>query len=305
MNDDPVLIANPAAGGGRLRRARRDIEPQLRARWPHLQWRWTEGPGDAARIARESAGAGLVLSLGGDGTHSEVTSGLMALPGDERPPLAVLPAGTGGDFARLLYGRPTLDAALRTLERARPRPTDVGAATWTAADGTRREGWFLNIASVGLGGLVDRTVERAPKQLGGRPVFLGAVIWATLRYRAPRCRVVVDGVEAGTWDVANVFACNGRSGGAGMQWAPEASLDDGLLDILVLEQAPLLRSTALLPAIYRGTLREQRGVHRWRAREVEVTPVEGVAWLDLDGEAPGRAPLRASVVPGALTVLRP
>lgn len=307
MIDEAVhLIANPQAAGGRLGRRRDAVESAARALWPRLHWHWTQHADDVPRLVSEAtrAGASLLVSVGGDGTHSQVASALVD-GGTTSPAMAILPAGTGSDVARMLYGTTAVGDAIDALRTARVQPTDVGHARWTAPSGAPGERTFLNIASVGLGGLVDRLVERSPKRLGGRVVFLGASIVAVLRYQPPRCRVFIDGECVGPVTVSNVFACNGAFGGGGMHWAPGAALDDGMLDVLVLEHLPVWKAATLIPLIYAGTLQPRAGVRRWRATHVRVEPLEGDAWLDLDGEAPGRAPVEMRVVPGALAMLRP
>jgi YegS/Rv2252/BmrU family lipid kinase len=304
MSHGPTLIiANPEAGGGRLGARRAQVEAKVNARWPDATWHWTDHAAHASELAAAAAGATTVLSIGGDGTHGQVVDGLMRIATAARPTLGILPAGTGGDFARALYGEPTLDAALAHLHTHAAARIDLGFATWVSDEGAPRSAHFLNCASVGLGGLVDRAVAKSPKRLLGRSTYLLSTLWAVARFRAPRVEVLVDGASVGTYVVSNVFACNGPFAGGGMAWAPEAKVSDGILDFLLIEDRSLPAAVKLVPAVYGGTLGAQPGVHRWRGTSLEVRPVEGDAWLDLDGDAPGRAPFTTRIVPSALALL--
>lgn len=300
-----VVIANPVAGGGRLGAQRARVHAKVDAQWPDATWCWTSHARHAAELAYAAArdGAATVLSIGGDGTHGQVVDGLMRVDATARPALGILPAGTGGDFARALYGTPSLDAALEQLSVREAAPIDLGFAEWVSDTGAAESGHFLNCASVGLGGLVDRAVAKSPKRLLGSSTYLFATLWAVARFRAPRVEIVLDGEIRGTYVVSNVFACNGPFAGGGMAWAPDADTQDGVLDVLVIEDRSMLAATKLIPAVYGGTLGTQPGIHRWRGSSLEVRALEGDAWLDLDGDAPGRAPFRARLIPSAIRLL--
>lgn len=304
-----VVVANPAAQGGRVGKQKARIEALLRDALGPVEVRWTTAAADAPRFAREAVEAGVdrVMSLGGDGTHSAVVNGIMAAglaPGAVT--LGILPAGTGGDFRRLLVHGETLERAAGVLAEAQAAPVDVGALTWTTDDGGEASGWFLNIASFGIGGLVDRFANTSSKRLGGKASFAIATARALARYRPARVRLVLDGEVVEPGAVTNVLVCNGRFGGGGMMFAPDALLDDGLFDVVVLRHVSLLHTATSASKVYSGAHLRDPSVSVHRARRVEATVLgDDPAWLDLDGEAPGRAPLTATVVPGALRLLDP
>ncbi len=304
-----VVIANPAAQGGRVGRQRGRIEAVLRDAVGAVEIRWTTGPADAPRLAREAveAGATRVLSLGGDGTHSAVLNGVMAAgPAPGAVTLGVLPAGTGGDFRRLLVHGETLERAAGALADAPSVPIDVGRLTWTRDDGAPAEGWFLNLASFGIGGLVDRLVNASGKRLGGRVSFALATARALAQYRPARVRLVLDGEVVEPGPITNVLVCNGRYGGGGMMFAPDALLDDGRFDVVVLRHVSLWHTATSASSVYSGAHVRDPSVSVHRAARVEAEVLgDDPAWLDLDGEAPGRAPLTATVVPGAVRLLDP
>lgn len=308
---DTLVIANPRAAAGRVGRRLAKLERALRGVLGPFRVAVTTHPGHASELAAEAARSGAVhrlLVLGGDGTFSEVAQGLMSTgPLASSVELGLLHAGTGGDFRRLLAGpaggRDVL-AAAAALSTSRSTSIDVGHARFEGVDGAMCERFFINLLSFGIGGLVDTLVNEAPKVLGGRASFFVGTFRSLLRYRPARVALEIDGVSVGTHQITNVLVCNGRFGGGGMHFAPQALLDDGRFDVVSIAHRKLHRTLAMTGAIYRGSFDRFEGVHRWRGSTIVAhTLDEHPATLDLDGEAPGRLPLEVTLRPGALRVL--
>lgn len=285
------VIANPAAAAGRVGRTRAALQTTIDARLGACQYLETTRPGDGASLARQAIdrGATRVLSLGGDGTHNEVASGILDHPDGAAVAFGVLPAGTGGDLRRTL-GVPTLDAALAAIASREARLVDVGQATYSDADGAPASRWFVNLASCGLSGLVDRIVNASGKRLGALSFYLGT-LRAMAQYRPAHVRIRVDGRDLGEHVISVVVAGNGRYAGGGMCFCPDARIDDGLLDVVIVPHAGTIPSIARTPHLYRGTLAEVPGVIAARATEVAIDLLGRDAFLDLDGESPGNAPV--------------
>lgn len=302
-----ALIVNPAAAGGRLGREWGDLLPGLRSTLGPVEVLLTRGPHDAVRIARDAVagGAKTVISLGGDGTHNEVVNGIMqARPSPGQVTFGILPSGTGGDLRRLTAQPDDMFAAARTLRDDTPTPIDVGHVQFVDDAGAPDERWFVNVLSFGLGGLVDRLVNRSSKRLGGRLTFALATARALATWRPATLEIVADGEPLGTHRISNVVAANGRYFGGGMEIAPDARLGDGLFDIVIIPDAPLWQAARDARRLYDGTIGDVAGVVTLRAREIEARPVDELpAWLDVDGEAPGVAPVKACVDPGAIMML--
>ncbi len=300
-----VVIVNPAAAGGAVRRRTIAIEALVRGALGPVSIRETTRAGDGITLAREalSQGATTVLSLGGDGTHHEVVAGCVASGVDpSRWVYGALPAGTGGDFTRTLpYGR-DLTAAVRAVASSAPRWIDTGEVDFTRDDGGRATEVFLNVASCGASGEVDRAVNASAKRWGAMS-FLAATVGVMARYRPPRVRVTVDGEDHGEHRPSVIAVCNGQWAGGGMRFAPKASLDDGLLDGVVVPWSPLWRSVFDTPKLYAGALEKIPGAVTFRGREVRVDVLGGEALIDVDGEAPGRAPAVFRARPRSLRLL--
>lgn len=271
----------------------------------------TERPGHAGVLLREQvrAQAPLVAIMGGDGSFHEAIAG--TLDEESRAPLdtsktalALVPAGTGGDLRKTL-GVPTEARAMaRWIARAEPLPFDLGSIEYVDHAGARARCRFVNIASFGVAGVVDRLVNRGPKWIGGKPAFFGASLAANATYRNVPVRVFVDDQLFYTGPILNVAVCNGRAFGGGMFIAPNADVRDGLFDVVVLGDMGKLEGVLLAKDLYPGTHLSHRKVRHTRGRVVRAELMGSLqAELDLDGEAPGRIPATFRVEPSAVHVL--
>lgn len=268
----------------------------------------TRAPGDATERVREARrdGVDCVALVGGDGTVNEAAQAYIdergeVIPG---PELALIPAGTGGDFRKTFDLADDFEVAIERLARAAPRPIDLGVLELVATDGSPVTKAFLNIASFGIGGLTDRIVNESPKWMGGRVAFFVGTLRAMLVYEHAPVRVTVDGEPWFEGPILNVALANGRYFGGGMKIAPEADPTDGRLDVVALHDLDRLAATALSTKIYKGTHIGAHGVRTTRASVVEAAPLrpDDVVLIDLDGETPGRLPIRARLAKGALAI---
>ncbi len=299
-----VVIANPASRGGWVSREWSSLTSQIRRALGDVQFEQTRGPRDATAIAtkRVEEGAETIISLGGDGTHGEVADGIASAE-EGRAQLGILHAGTGGDFRRTLRSAEDLGAACDVIKRSRAVPVDLGRVDYLDDDGEEARRHFLNLASVGMAGMIDRIVANASRRFGAATYAI-ATLKGSLRYRPARVRLTIDGASRGEFTVANICICNGRYAGGGMMFAPNARLCDGLFDVIVIESASTLRSAPVLLGLYRGAHVRSRLVQTFRGAEIVVTPLsDDPAWMDIDGEAPGTAPATFTVLPGALPLL--
>lgn len=307
-----VLVVNPRSGAGRTAAALPAIERAAREQFGDVRVLYTERPQHAGELAAHAVqhGARLVIAVGGDGTAHEVVDGLVRrTPPGARPTFAVLPAGTGSDLARTLgIGRDPI-AALAAIAASQPRPIDVLRCAFDGPDGPTDE-TAVNIAGFGINGEVVRRANQGSKRLGGRLTFLIATLGALVHWRGRQVALSWTGPDGdGGWCglLSAGFVCNAQFCGGGILAAPGASMDDGVADLVVVPQQPVWRSVRSLPSLYDGTLGTVPGVVTARVTTIEVQAVghDGPLLVDLDGEQPGRAPLRIGVVPGRLFVQAP
>ena len=300
-----LVVANPTSRSGATRRALERAIEGLRQVLGPVEVEWTRGPRDAERIAREGVRAGVerVVVAGGDGTTSEVVTGVLAAGLGDRVELAVLPLGTGSDLIRTLGVPRDLELAIERIARGEARKIDAGRARFVDREGGERTTYFANVASLGMSALVTELVNRTSKALGGRLSFLAGTLRAIARYRPEEVTLRVDGKTVHEGPLTLAAAANGRYFGSGMQVAPEAVIDDGRLDLVVVAGVSKLRLLHELPRVYRGTHLGLRDVALHRGACVEAIAPPGRAWVEIDGEPLGTLPARLDVMPGALRVI--
>ena len=297
-----LVVVNPKSRGGATGRGWAAVEAKLRDALGPVEIERTRGPRDAERIAREGvrAGADLVIAAGGDGTASEVVSGILGAGLGGYAEVALLPLGTGGDLARTLGLTGSLDDAIARIARGKARPIDAGRANFVARDGREIATHFVNIASLGVSGLVTQLVNEAPKRFGGRVSFFLGTVRAIARWQPAPVAIRLDGATVHEGPLHLAAVANGRYFGGGMHVAPAARIDDGLFDLVVFRgeggKGRLLRK---FPLLYSGRHLGLTEVSQRRGVVVEVGS-DAELWLEIDGEPLGRAPARFECLPGAL-----
>ncbi|MEO6012169.1 MAG: diacylglycerol kinase family protein [Devosia sp.] len=301
------VVVNPAAGGGQLRAAWPALAAVLEQRLGPLAVLFTSGPGQGAELAQQHLrnGARMLIAAGGDGTTNETVDGILRVGGT--PELGIIPVGTGRDFIRTLGMERNQNAAVEALCTGRTRQVDAGRVTYTGDDGKPGVRHFLNVASLGVSGPTVRAVNasKRAKRLPPKLAFYVHTLAEMMKYRPQDVRVRFEDGTSIDVRTALVVIANGRYFGGGMMIAPDASLDDGLFDVLVYRAEGKLRMLFDFNLIYKGAHTKLPRVTIKRTRSVEVTAIGGpknAAILDIDGESPGRIAAKFEVLPKALTL---
>ncbi len=310
-----VVFANPAAGGGRAAKLWHELQlaqPALKA--AHVIFAKDEAEArqllDAALTPSESTPrVERVLSVGGDGTLHLVVNELLRSGRATDIALGLIPAGTGSDLARFL-GLPKrpLDALAHVM-RAQPRAVDLLRITAQDGTGSTLVEHAVNTASAGLSGLVCGAVNAQPRR--GPDVFLRATLSALWRFGPLPCRVDVEGpgldpAAGEPWydgDLLLLAMANGRYFGNGMKIAPDAELDDGLMDVVLVPAIPRWKLPLYLPRLYFGTHLGVPGVRFAKATRVRLQPRIPFPPLEVDGEAVLAGDVEVEVLAGALKLL--
>lgn len=297
-----VVAINPSASFG----ASRDVGPAvvqtLRA-MGHEVTSLTEPDFESllssARAAVRAKPDALVV-VGGDGM---VNLGANVVAGT-RVPLAIVPAGTGNDMARGL-GLPIGDteAAIRRVGEAlqgEPRVIDAMRVRWTDADGAVFERWAAGSLSAGFDAIVNERANnmRHPK---GPSRYILALLAELAGLKPLRYRVTLDG-ELVELDALLVAVGNNVSLGGGMRITPDALLDDGLLDVMLVKPLGRIAFMRIFPRVFKGTHTTDPRVVLRRARRIRIE-VDAPLVAYADGERMGPLPVELEVVPGALRVL--
>ena len=291
MDRSVTLIVNPAAGAGRAAKHLPTAEAELGRLGIPVHREETTSLDHAMELARAATEAGeAVFTLGGDGLVGAVAGALA----DTGTPLGILPGGRGNDFARVL-GIPGDPAeAVRALVAAPERKLDLAEA------GGRP---FIGIASCGFDSVANRIANES-RLVKGNLVYLYAALRAVATWTPARFELVLDG-KVRVYTGWSVGACNSKAYGGGMYAAPNAELDDGLLDVVVSERTSRFNFVfRLLPRVFKGTHVDLPYVHEMRAREVRIS-ADRPFTLYADGDPVQDLPVTVRVRPGALTVLAP
>jgi len=300
-----LVIANPMARHGFVGDNWPALSEQIRKALGPVDLQLTASHGDGLRIGKEAIANGVrtIISFGGDGTHSEVVDGIMQSGANKGVTFGVLHAGTGGDFRRMIPGADELESACVVLREKPAVPIDVGWVQYVHDEGHTEARFFINITSMGMGGLVDRIVGASPSQSGGKAKYFKAVLRAQMKYKPARIRLGIDGKDEGEHDISNLCVCNGRWAGGSMMFAPEARVADGMFDVILLRATSTLRGLPVMAGLYKGTHVRSPIVSTYRGRHVEVEMLANTAWMDIDGEAPGVGPAEFRIHHRALRVI--
>ena len=236
--------------------------------------------------------------LSGDGLVGVLADELRAIPGSL---LGVLPGGRGNDLARVLELSDDPEQACATVATGTPRPIDLGLVRELADEDRGRS--FVGIASAGFDSDANRIANEAPAWLGGLVYAYGA-LRALISWRPARFELELDSGERHTAYGYSVAVANSRAYGGGMFVAPDAMIDDGLLDIVVSERTSKLRFIANLPRVFKGTHVQLPEVRVFRAAAVTLS-ADRPFQMYADGDPIGELPVRVSALAGAVTVLTP
>jgi len=292
------LIVNPASGpgvgalprGDRLAYATRALEA-LGA--DVVRPTATAAAGDGARAVRDGVGRGTdrVVVWGGDGTINEVAAAVL----HSGIPLGIVAGGSGNGFARGLGLPGGVAAALRVAVRGRTRQVDTGTV------GGRL---FMNLAGVGFDAAVAARFNHQNERRGLRP-YVSAIVHEWWRFPPRRFEITLDDNPPVWLDAHLVVVCNGQQYGHGARIAPQASFDDGVLDVVAVPALTLRRLVWHGWRLIDGSLARVPGMLMARATRVTLAQDEALP-VHLDGEVADSATRRTfEVRPGSLCVMCP
>ena len=310
----PLVIVNPKSAAGSTESSWAGIAADLRAHFGAFQVAFTKQAGDGVVLAKSGAESGrkFIIACGGDGTINEVANGILESGKDCE--LGVLPSGTGGDFRRTLGMPNEIRAAAKALQSGETKAIDAGKVTFLNHDGEQVSRYFLNVSSFGLSASIIERVKTSAKLswlpndlLRGKTSFALSTLQEVLGLNFITVKVKIDDAEAKSLNTINFCVCNSRYFGGGMKIAPDANLNDGLLDVVNIGDIKTAKILLNAYKLYRGSHLELAEVKSTLARRIEVSPAEKhqEIHIEIDGELPGRLPATFEIVPNALSVRVP
>lgn len=295
------LFVNPVSGTDAGADYLPLINERLRSKVGLMDIVMTVGEGDASAAAEQAVRDGYdhLFVAGGDGTLNEVLNGVAAVEdGLTRVTLGIIPLGTGNDFASMMGFPEDVEAALEALVESRTVSVDVGELNGR---------FFLNASGGGFIAEVSDAVDTQLKSLTGKLAYLIGGAQVLLTHEPIRTRIAWQDEQGdGTRDLAmHAFAvCNSRQVGGGRLIAPDAIVDDGLLDVCVIESMATIEFVALLRRVSSGDHVDDERVSYFRIRRVTFD-FDRVVKVNTDGQVLEATRCEYRVHPRAARLLAP
>ncbi|NTW11915.1 MAG: diacylglycerol kinase family lipid kinase [Anaerolineales bacterium] len=296
------VILNPMADMGNAWRAARDLR-SITEQHGGIDWSGTVYPGHAIDLAKQAEGYDMVIAMGGDGTVHEVMNGLMQIPEDRRPILGVVPVGSGNDFGHGIGASTSPAEALNRAINGESSTVDLGLMT----DGHGRREYFDNTLGIGFGAMVTIRSHQLPL-LRGFLMYLTSVIQTIILDHNPiSMQIEMDGKKMEE-SIIYLILCNGRREGGGFLIAPDAKIDDGLLDYAMITNVSRLKMFRILPEVMKGTHGRFKEVTLGKCKKFTLT-ADRPLYIHADGEifsGPGTdiRQVNFEILPGALKLVR-
>jgi len=287
------IIFNPTAGAGRSKKVMHIIETVLHQKCIQFHVVETKYPKHAAELARAAIGKGYkgILSVGGDGTLLEVAGELYGT--DEK--LGIIPAGTGNDFRRVVCVSKDPVEALDAILNGHSKKVDIGLLNHQIP--------FLNVAGAGFDVDVINNLERVKKRFTGGLAYFLAIVLSIFKHRSVNLTITVNG-QTLQRSALLIAVANGKCFGGGLTVAPDADVEDGLFDVLIINRVPKWRILAELPKLKKGLIDKISVAEQFRCASIHIA-CDMPLHFELDGDKIGAAPAVLSVIPRSLHVFCP
>lgn len=303
-----MLVVNPSAGKGQLgKKWESEIHPFLSDKLKNFDFEFTKKPGDATRITAQALRHGytMIVSMGGDGTLNECLNGFFSGGTNEYPDcvLGLLPFGSGGDFARSINLPRNYREAVKHLITKKTKRIDIGRASFPESRIASR--YFINIANTGLVALIMKEVNGMNRSVPPLARYLSGTMMGFVQSKNIKVRMRITPQGTHTVNLTNVIVANGQYFGKGMRQTPQAKLDDGLFDVLVIKNATLAQLIMHFPQLYGvKTSLPNKIIENYRATEVAISLVDATDKLysEMDGENYGEGGVVFQIVPQAIKI---
>jgi YegS/Rv2252/BmrU family lipid kinase len=299
-------VVNPHSANGKTQHQWPELHEKVLQAGIEMEYAFTAHPGEGTHVTREALRQGYqkIIAVGGDGTVNEVLNGLIT---DDRLVsdsirLAVLGRGTGSDFIRSLKNNHSTERFIQTLKENTYQIVDIGKVEFLNKDGQEDCRYFLNASNIGIGAEVVNRVNNRSKALGSKLTYFTGTMATVFNYGNIKATIKFEDNKLEGF-FCGLMICNGQYIGGGMQVAPQASLSDGLFDLIVIKDITKTKLLTRFPLIYQGKHIGLPEIGVYQCKELFLhTPKTAV--LEADGEIIGYSPGKYSMLPQRLKVLR-
>ena len=293
------VIVNPTAGAGNTIKKWPKIKLYLEKIGLDFDYSLTESHGHAIKLSKLAARKGykMLVSVGGDGTISEVAQGLYEEERLKSVMIGVISTGTGADYIRTIGIPSNYFDACRLLLKPKTRSVDVGIIEF--ANNYKR--LFVNFAGLGFATDVVKATSQAYKTTGPTTSYLLGLLSTLISYCNKEVSIKIDG-HIQKRKIVTVLIGNGKYAGGGMKTTPDADTQDGLFDVLIVDDMTKLDLLLSLPMIYKGTHLSHPKVFVKKVKEIEIF-TDQKACVQVDGDIVGETPVRLYVHPAAMILV--
>jgi diacylglycerol kinase (ATP) len=303
----PQFIVNPQSNKGRTGKRWQHIKEALSAFFKEFKYEFTEKPLHAIEISRSAIkdGSELIVAIGGDGTVNEIANGFFENLKIINPQtiLGLIPSGTGCDLSRSLKIPNRLKHALEVITQAPSALIDIGQTTFVNHLGQQEERMFLNVGDFGVGGeVVKRVNDNRMKRRASS--YLKCLLSVFFNYRNKKIKIKIDGNDIPQDEYLIGAVANGKIFGKGMKIAPNAKLNDGYFDIILIKGMKSWQFLLNAYRLYSGTHLSLPQISLIQGKKIEADSFEGdEVLIELDGEQLGRLPANFEILPSRIPII--
>ncbi|MDH5716833.1 MAG: diacylglycerol kinase family lipid kinase [Spirochaetia bacterium] len=311
--DEIVFIINPVSGGGKTGKLWPEIEKKIRQKFVNITVLFTKKKAEAVSLSRKCviAKVPIIVSVGGDGTISEVASGFIGAnnkpiekPSAKSTALGILPMGSGCDLIRTLQIPNNVDKALDIILQGKRKIIDMGMVTFKNYQKKTEKRPFINISDVGIGAQVMHIFDKQDKKWGPFISYQSATLRGVLQYKNKHFKIYLDNKLIKDQIMHSVIVANGKYFGSGMKVAREAELDDGYFNAILIDKISTIKFLMLLPFLQRGIYAKIKEINMYKVKNIKIE-TNSNAFIELDGEQLGTAPAEFQMINSAVSVFVP
>lgn len=289
-----LFVVNPIAGKGRALSYIPKIEEIFKNKGDKYFIEISKGPGHASQIARDYCGKGIyrIYAVGGDGTLNEVLNGMA----ESKSSLAVIPSGSGNDFIKSITNDLDIKTILERTIEGREENIDIARVN---------NKYFINITSIGFDGKVAYNANKFKKIwcIPERFCYFIGIATTLLEHSSNLVKVSI-GKEIFDIEILLIVAANGKYYGGGIMPAPQAKIDDGELDICIIEKKGLFEIIKFLPRFIKGKHGNIDGVSFLKTTKIKIKSEKDIA-LNIDGDVSMTKEVNLEIIPKGLKMIIP
>lgn len=303
-NDKWFAVVNPCSANGKTKNKWPFYYKEILKAGLKVDYAYTSSRGNGIELTRQAISEGYkrIIAVGGDGTVNEVLNGLLTDDKtEEGVELAILSQGTGSDFVRTCQSRNSVDSFIKSLQEYSTVKSDVGKVTYHNDEGREESRYFLNASNLGIGADIVQRVNNRTKFFGSKLTYFSGSVETILKYSNISTVLKFENNQETENTFCGLVICNGRYIGGGMQIAPEAEIDDGLFDLIVIRDMPKIKRLFNFPLIYQGKHVDLPVIAVYRCSEICLQSDES-ALVEADGEIIGYDPINYRIISRCLTL---